>query len=473
MEAVSYTTHPSPITLYQTPRVSTLILVMISLIWPMLYNGFPLVFSDTGIYVLAATDRYIPVDRPVYYSGFLVYISNLFGLYAVPIVQALCVAYVILLFVEWLAPFASTAWRIFLFGSISILTPAPWLVSWLMPDVFGAMVILIPILLAFAHNQLSGRAKLWLALILLTALISSTGTILFFVVFSVIVALVAFAMQRRSCFSGLIILASVGVLSFILSILPNFVTFGRWTINPGSQAFLASRLVGSGMMQSYLARHCPTEPDLLLCDRQSELQGMSNRVFLWGKPWESSGSPSISQTTGAWRERAADYQALNSRVIAEYATELLRQGVHNSFSNLARTELGNDKADDNFAPLISGPPVASVIEHYYPGEFPRYEKARQQTRQLNMNVFNTIHLGWTWLSYCFLLLSAILAYICKRYELLCVTSLVMFALVLNAGMYGMLVGVVTRYQVKVTWLPTLVAITVLAALHHNKKTIVM
>src|SRR5262245_4738001 len=110
MKPRSFTTHTSAMALNQTDRGLTLILFTITLIWPMLYNGFPLVFADTDQYIRAATERFIPVERPAYYSFFLVYISDLLGIYAVPIVQALCISYVILVFIDSLAPCASTAW---------------------------------------------------------------------------------------------------------------------------------------------------------------------------------------------------------------------------------------------------------------------------------------------------------------------------------------------------------------------------
>ena len=49
----------------------TIILVIAVLfLLPALINGFPLVFYDTDEYVYAAAHRYLPEDRPVYYSIF-------------------------------------------------------------------------------------------------------------------------------------------------------------------------------------------------------------------------------------------------------------------------------------------------------------------------------------------------------------------------------------------------------------------
>ena len=41
------------------------------LLWPALWNGYPLVFSDTGTYLAQAIEHYAGWDRPIFYSLFL------------------------------------------------------------------------------------------------------------------------------------------------------------------------------------------------------------------------------------------------------------------------------------------------------------------------------------------------------------------------------------------------------------------
>ena len=41
------------------------------MLWPPLWNGYPLVFADTGTYLSQAIDHYAGWDRPVFYSFFL------------------------------------------------------------------------------------------------------------------------------------------------------------------------------------------------------------------------------------------------------------------------------------------------------------------------------------------------------------------------------------------------------------------
>jgi len=46
--------------------IGTLILSLIGL-----YNGYPLVYSDTGTYIYSGFDKFIPLGRPVTYGLFL------------------------------------------------------------------------------------------------------------------------------------------------------------------------------------------------------------------------------------------------------------------------------------------------------------------------------------------------------------------------------------------------------------------
>lgn len=40
-----------------------------------LFNGYPLVYSDTGTYIYSGFDRFIPADRPIVYGLFLKFFS--------------------------------------------------------------------------------------------------------------------------------------------------------------------------------------------------------------------------------------------------------------------------------------------------------------------------------------------------------------------------------------------------------------
>ena len=447
-----------------TVSLVSLLLFAAALTWPALYNGFPLVFSDTGTYITTLTERIVPIDRPIYYGAFLGAIALPLGLYALPFVQGLAVSYVSLLFFRWLAPDASRAAEWIAIAAVALLTPASWIASWLMPDVFGGLVILAPLLLLFAHDRLRPLHKILLCGTLLLALISSSGNVLLFVVFgacaTVVHAMAYEAVSRRAA----ALLALLALAAIFLSMLPNAIAYGRWTINPGSQAFIAARLVDDSFMQRYLERHCPAEPTGLLCDRRAELAGLTHNDFLWGEP------VSLGNATGMWSERAGDYRDLNFRVIADQFGDIALQSASSIAQLLVRTELGNDPIDHNFRAFGSARYVSRQIGLHFPAEQTRYAASRQQTGTLQLQPVNWLHRAWTWASYVLLAVAALVASRRKDRLLVVTVWLVFLGLVLNAAVHGALSGVYTRYQVKVTWIPTLVAIALLAALLHKWRT---
>ena len=444
--------------LRQSAGVVGLALFALLLTWPLLYNGFPLVFSDTGIYIASGIEGFVPNDRPVFYGAFLAATSSLGGLSVVAVVQSLCVAYVALLLMRWVAPGAPSSALAVSFLAIALLTPIAWLTTWLMPDVFGSLVVLAAILFILAFEDLQAFQRIGLGAILLLALLTHTGNLLLFGSVLGVTVLVGALCKLRISWRGLASATLIALAAAFFAMLSNALAHGRWTINPGSQAFLAARLVGDGLMKPYLDRHCPAEPGLPLCSERDRLEGMTNNNFLWDQP-------SLAASTGAWDRRAGDYRALNTRVIRDNAGPVLAAAVGNTLQLLSRSQFGADPPDPNLRSFAdAATPARQRIEQHFAGELPRFMAARQQTGQLHLNALNRLHLVWTWTSYVLLALAAVAAYRVRNQTALALVCIIAIALVLNAAVHGPLSGVYTRYQVKVTWLATLGAIAALLAM---------
>jgi hypothetical protein len=196
---------------------------------------------------------------------------------------------------------------------------------------------------------------------------------------------------------------------------------------------------------------------LPLCDRQSELSGMSNNDFLW------TGDPSLAQSSGAWSERADEFRRLNTRVVLANLGAVSLNAVRNTVELMLRSEVGNDPLDENFRAFGSGMNVTRKIEEHFPKESWRFKESRQQAG-LNLDLVNGTHFAWTWISYALLASMLVIAWRRGARLLVAVIALVFVALLLNALSHGALSGVYTRYQAKVTWLPTLAAFACYAAL---------
>ena len=441
-----------------SPGLAAMFSLALLLCWPVIYNGFPLVFSDTGTYIGSGIDRFIPRDRPVFYGALIAAASNFGGLATVVLLQSISVAYVTLLFFYWIAPHAPRAAKGIALTGVALMTPVAWLTSWLMPDVFGGLMVPIVLLLVFAFDALDLGQRAWLAILLAVALLVHTGNLLFFAGLLVLVFAIGSLVRLRLQWRGVALAALIGTTSVLLSMLPNVKAHGRWTINPGSQAFLAARLIGDGLMKPYLEQHCSVTPDLPLCGQTRQLAGMTNNSFLWDEP-------SLADTTGAWGRNAAAYQALNAAVIRENAGSLARAAAANTLALLARTQLGADPLDHNLGSYASkDTSAAGHIAKLLPGEYPRFLAARQQAGQLHLGVLNTLHFWWTWASYALLAMAAFAAQRTRNTKALVVIGVIAAALILNAAVHGSLSGVYTRYQVKVTWLATLAAFAALIAM---------
>jgi hypothetical protein len=138
------------------------------LLWPAFWNGYPIVFSDTGTYLTQAIERYVGWDRPVFYSLFLLPLHMTVTTWPVIAVQALLLAHLLHLLRRSLLPGTSVWWLVPVAAALAVASPLPWLVSQLMPDVFTGVLVLALALLILCGDRLCTGERIWL--VALTAL---------------------------------------------------------------------------------------------------------------------------------------------------------------------------------------------------------------------------------------------------------------------------------------------------------------
>ena len=134
------------------------------LLWPALWNGYPLVFSDTGTYLSQAIEHHLGWDRPVFYSLFLFPLHMAVTTWPAIAAQALLVTHTLHLARRALLPEVSAWWLLPGVGCLAIATALPWFASQLMPDVFTAILVLVLALLVLVPEQVSRRERAWLVI---------------------------------------------------------------------------------------------------------------------------------------------------------------------------------------------------------------------------------------------------------------------------------------------------------------------
>ncbi|HBK04543.1 MAG TPA: hypothetical protein DDZ81_01630 [Acetobacteraceae bacterium] len=125
------------------------------LLWPALWNGYPIVFADTGTYLSQAIHLYAGWDRPVFYSLFMLPLHWTVTLWPVVFAQALLTARVLWVVCRTLVPVMPPLAFVAGIGLLAIGTWLPWIVSELMPDIFTPLLVLVVCLLARVPERLS------------------------------------------------------------------------------------------------------------------------------------------------------------------------------------------------------------------------------------------------------------------------------------------------------------------------------
>jgi hypothetical protein len=385
-----------------------------------------MVFGDTGTYVSAAIEGWIPVDRPIYYSAFVSIVALFQSLYAIRLVQGALVAIVLSNALSAALGPIRPSWLVVTAAALALLTPLPWLTSWLMPDVLAGVMILAFITLAVYWHSLTRHQRIGLSTMLVFSSVVATGNLLLFALITGCFFAIQWVIERRLDKSRTGALAGVLLVSYGLAFLPNYSFHGRVALNPNSHIFLTARLLEGDLLTKYLEDTCPNQPTIPLCPYLDEVRRTNSNEFLWA-------ADSLAARTKAW-ENVAQYWSMIRGAIVHSFPQFAAQGLAASWRLLLGTSLGEE--GENVQPYGKESYVFKKVSLHYPSMAGIYLLARQQQGTLGVERFNSSYRGITYGSY---LVLAILIWWGARqgmYRLATAGSLVFFALLLNALVFG-------------------------------------
>ena len=435
----------------RTATVVTIALAATLLLWPALWNGYPLVFSDTGTYLSQAIEHYLGWDRPIFYSLFLLPLHLTLTTWPAIAVQALLVAHVVHLTRRTLLPDASVWWLLPLVGAISVTTSLPWFASQLMPDVFTGVLVLVLALLMFATERLSPRERIWLMALAAFMIAAHQSHVL-------LASLLLAVLLPLRGLAGATALRSVAplALAMVALISVNLFAFGRPSLSPYGNVFLLTRVIYDGPGADVLRRDCPAS-GWRLCTFIDRLPATADD-FLWradGPVAQAGGAKLVS--------READSIIL-AALQAEPGREL-RALARNVAQQLALFATG-----DGLQPWPGT--VTPWIEREFPGfEAAAYAAARQNSGRLDVPVWlQALHVtaALAGVAGCVALLLTAPRITNKsdhgQHPVVGFAAAILLALLANAAITGCLSGPHDRYQSRVMWLPPLVAVLGIASL---------
>jgi len=433
------------------------------LLLPALWNGFPLVFSDTGIYLEAAINHHAPIDRPLFYSLFALALHWKTSLWPVVAAQALLTFYLVRLFFKTYARrFAE--WQVTLaIALLTVLSSLPWFVGQLMPDLFAGLLILALAIGVLNQDRLA-RPERWALALLVTFFISThlSYVLMAAPVIGCAALLRAGEGQRRGerlrALASRFNLALVGALALAVALIVsvNVAAKKGATLAYVGNVMMLAKLIDQGIAVDYLDDSCGARP-LPICAALPELKAMRedarlrhlpigsvSDAFLWGPEMKKLGD------FGAVRVYASE---INRGALCRYPLEFIRQSLAGFAAQSVQFQLGDDLkryGDDTL--------LYHVIEDSFGNRvFARYQAARQYAGALKLDALRTVSNAVAVLS-----LPALLAFLLARGSqspaLARVIVVILFGIVVNMAVTGALSAVHDRYGSRVIWLLPMLAL---------------
>ncbi len=438
------------------------------LLWPTIFNGFPLIFPDSGTYLGIAYGHEYALDRSSFYGLLLkplvTSLPRVAGLWLGVAGQALAVSAVLILAASQLCPRAT---GIQLLGCIivtTLLTSLAWHSAQYMPDAFTGPVLLLAWLAASRDPAAPGAALLWLAAIVL-ALTHYTHLVLLGAGAGAgILAHAACGLRlrdivRRAVAAAVAVAAVAGVL-----IAANRLALGRSTISPMGSLFLYARLNEDGLVPVWLDRHCGRDAPAALCALRGSLPRDSQKL-LWGgaaTPLTALVWHDVEGTRWQWIDMMG---VANRGAIAEAPLAFAQVAATGSLRQFISFAALDDECPVGCRDLVGG--INYTLNKYRPETVAALQASRQVQDTTGKAFVRMMTTPVAALSLLLLPIALVSAWRRRDAVALSLLAAVATGLVTNAMLAGALSDVHDRYQSRVVWLVPFVLLLVAAKWNHT------
>jgi hypothetical protein len=433
-----------------------------AVLMPSLWNGFALVFFDSGGYVRRVLEMELTAGRSIFYGLFLWGGSlGWWNFYGPVLLQALACVWLIHLMLRC-HQLSTGPWPTAFFSiGLSLTTGIGWSTGQLLPDALLPPVVLALWLLAVYRQCLSKLEQCGLASIALLGLLShmsamalAIGLLLVIVLLRCIVFSCRYSLSVR-------VLPPLAVVTAALLLMPLLHLFlvGKAVYTPGGPVYIFGRLAQAGIAQLWLAEHCPV-PGIKLCDLQDRIPHNGDE-FLWGEK-------SAFRDLGEWSGAAdAELGYLVKMSLKAYPMAVAWSALQATAQQMVMVKSGDQLTDIHND-------TRDVFTHLLPSRVAKAFNAAQQQQggisQSFLDGINRLHVPVAHLSVLCLLLVIAWGLRCRRYDLAAAALYVFLALLGNAFICGALSNPHDRYQSRLVWLaPLIIAMAAMGWWRARKK----
>jgi hypothetical protein len=432
---------------------------------PALYNGYPLVYPDTGMYIDSGHSGKVPVMSPLMYGLFVRHISMSASLWFVVVVQAMITVFILMLVARtfWKASWGAKS--LLLIICISVFTAASNFTSQIMPDFLTSILIL-----CFCVFLLyDGKSKLLLILpgvLIFFANAAHLSNLLISPLILVIIFIAKFfAGKRFPSFRKLFWLSAIVLLSWIFVPSFNYFKGSGFNLSGTNNIRLMGRLIETGLLSEYLNDNCGKK-NIPLCKYRNEFP-MSSDYFLWHASPLYDDKPPVRNVDSIWLKKNVEYALVVKDIVSTPKYLLKMAGI----SITATLKQVGNVGVENLAPMMKGSPVLPQIEWRYPEEASQYKSSRQANAMQTFAVSSAIQILSVLISAIGILFILIFRKFRKSLtnKHILILIITISGIIMNAWVCTTLSTPALRYQSRVSWLIPLVFIILVTHLLNQRK----
>ncbi len=428
--------------------LGTFILTIISF-----YNGYPLVYSDTGTYLYSGFDKFIPFDRPITYGLFVFAASLKTSLWFVVLIQNFFTCF--LIFEVCKLFFKTEILPISFLGIITFLTfftGIAWYSNQIMPDFFAPITALLTFLILYSPKINIFKLIFFSILFIFSSIVHLSHLIFIFILifFNIFLEKLLTKKQifviEKLKFQRIFLIFALIIVSWFTLPTINYLTEKKFIVSKGSYAFFIAHLADTGILEKFLRENCEkTEyKNCKLCQYKDSLP-QDLAAFLW--------TPNgVFAKTGGW-EGEEEYKKIVFATLKEpkYLVLNIYKSMTYGFSLLFRNEIGQGLSAYN-----EGSAPYGQIHWRFHYELNNYLSAKQNIwngSTLNLKTLNIFNFFLNIFSFfCVLLIFFTSFY--KRIDNFSLKFLIfsLSAIFVNAFITAGLNSSCERFQARIVWL---------------------
>lgn len=298
--------------------IISIFIAAIMLMWPAFYNGFPLIFPDSGDYI--SNSGYI--YRTPFYAFFISLSSLRISLFLSVFAQGLIVSHLIWLIQKIIIGKINNIIFIFNIFILSLVSSLPYFASYILADFFTAIEFLCLYILIFAGDKIGKNTKIYIFIISIFGAIAhianlylALGLIMFFFIFGIGKSF-DFKIRLQNLWQGFRPI----IRGFVILLLINFIGYKSFSTAPVGGVFIFANLLETGPAKKMLIENCPNS-NFKICNYLLELP-QTGAKFLWGEN-------SVNYKLGEFEGFKDEANQLVRIVIFKYADETLKMLVNN------------------------------------------------------------------------------------------------------------------------------------------------